>query len=215
MEGGCGSGNTLRVLDRACAKGRIIGADLYGEGFAVARTRSKSTLMRLDLMKLPFHPKFSIVAMFDVLEHLPDDRAILASLHDSLVDGGKLVLTVPRDPALWSDHDALWRHARRYSDMDLRERLQESGFDVEYLTPFMMAMRLLMPISRKFGMALHQIGNPHDRVVANFKNELRIFPVLNPILDAILAIDAQLVRKRKLLPTGTSLLAIARKKPVR
>lgn len=212
MEGGCGSGNTLKVLDQCCAKGRIIGADLYGEGFGVARQRSKSTLMRLDLMQLPFRPKFSIVAMFDVLEHLPDDRAILASLHDALVDDGRLVLTVPRDPALWSDTDALVCHFRRYSDTDLAEKLRETGFDIEYQTPFMMAMRLLVPLSRKTDAAQQQGERWRERALENFRNELRVRPIINPLLDAVLSLESHWVRNRRTLPTGTSLLAIARKR---
>ena len=93
LEGGCGTGNTLRMLDRACTNGRVIGADLYGEGFDKARMRSKSQLMRLDLTRLPFQRALSVVALFDVLEHLPDDCGVLASISDTLVDGGRLGLT--------------------------------------------------------------------------------------------------------------------------
>ncbi len=212
MEGGCGTGNTLRVLDRACTKGRVIGTDLYGEGFGVVRTRSASPLLRLDLSRLPLRRAFSIVALFDVLEHLPDDCGILASLRDTLVDGGWLVLTVPRDPKLWSDTDAFVCHVRRYADAELREKLNGAGFDIEYFTPFMTVMRLLVPLSRKTNAAPQREKFHREHACAHFQNELRIRPIINPILDAVLGLEAHWVRNRKILPTGTSLLAIARKR---
>ncbi|MCC6796539.1 MAG: methyltransferase domain-containing protein [Candidatus Hydrogenedentes bacterium] len=212
IEGGCGSGNTLRVLDHACAKGRIIGADLFGEGFAVARTRSASQLMRLDLSRLPFRRAFSVVALFDVLEHLPDDCGILCAIRDALVEGGWLMLTVPRDPDLWSDTDDFVCHARRYRDTELREKLINSGFDIEYFTPFMTIMRLLLPLSRKTHESPHRGELDRERAHTHFQEELRVRPIVNPIMEAILGLEAHWVRYRKTLPTGASLLVVARKK---
>lgn len=80
------------------------------------------------------------VAMFDVLEHVEDDVAQLRCLHDLLVPGGRLYLTAPKHPVLWSAHDDEAGHQRRYTTRSLLEVVGEAGFQVEYHTSFFSAL---------------------------------------------------------------------------
>jgi hypothetical protein len=52
--------------------------------------------------------------MTDVLEHVPDDRALLASIIQACPEHTQIVLTVPADMRLWSPHDVAFGHYRRY-----------------------------------------------------------------------------------------------------
>ena len=70
------------------------------------------------------------VAMVNVLEHLPDDRAALACLRDRLEPGGHVILFVPAFEALYSRFDHLVGHYRRYTRRHLSGLLRQSGFDV-------------------------------------------------------------------------------------
>ncbi len=63
--------------------------------------------------------------MLDVLEHIEDDREALTILYSLLERGGYAVLTVPALQVLWSIHDEVNRHYRRYSRRLLQQRLIE------------------------------------------------------------------------------------------
>ncbi len=81
------------------------------------------------------------VGLFDVLEHIEDEAAFLASIQKVLKPGGHLYLTVPAFGWLWSDSDDDAGHYRRYSPANLREALG-NRFDVLALTCFFRVLAL-------------------------------------------------------------------------
>lgn len=56
--------------------------------------------------------------MFDVLEHIADSGPPSDEIPRVLVPGGRLAVTVPAMPLLWSQTDALAGHYRRYRRMN-------------------------------------------------------------------------------------------------
>lgn len=66
----------------------------------------------------------------DMLEHV-DDQAAMGELFRILRPGGRLVLTVPALPWLWSYRDVAAGHKRRYMRETLRALLDDAGFTVE------------------------------------------------------------------------------------
>jgi SAM-dependent methyltransferase len=80
--------------------------------------------------------QYDLVLMLDVLEHIEDDTAALGSLHHLLKPGGRAILTVPALQLLWSVHDVVNRHYRRYHKMGLQLLLEASGFAVLNLQYF-------------------------------------------------------------------------------
>ncbi len=87
--------------------------------------------------------------LFDVLEHIEDDRAFMRQLRDIMRPGGLLYLTVPAFNWLWSVSDVDAMHYRRYTTRSLTDVLA-GGFDVLYstylfqrLVPLTMVMRAL------------------------------------------------------------------------
>lgn len=71
-----------------------------------------------------------VIFMLDVLEHIDDDSAALSKAFELLRPNGTLILTVPALPSLWSDHDDVNHHFRRYTRASLLTRFRESGFEV-------------------------------------------------------------------------------------
>ena len=57
---------------------------------------------------------YDLIALLDVLEHVPDDKGSLAAIFTRLKPGGALLLTVPANPWMWSAHDVAHHHHRRY-----------------------------------------------------------------------------------------------------
>lgn len=228
LELGCGNGGVLRTLRRACPGGLVVGMDLYAEGLRRARRRSDCPLVQGDVRQAPFGGTFALVGMFDVLEHLPDERSVLQAVRGLVSPGGALLVTVPAHMSLWSDVDVAADHRRRYSAPELRARLEENGFVVEYCSQFMAALYPIMWLSRRGTPVLRRLrrkggrgeggdggagggaGGGADAGAVN-THELKVVPGLNGALAALLGTDAALVRRGWRLPIGTSLCALARR----
>lgn len=217
LEVGCGTGQVLRVLEQTCTRGIVMGMDLFIEGLRFARRRVNVPLIQSDIHASPFTVGFEVIGLFDVLEHLPDDRAVLRDLHAMLSPGGVLILTVPAHQSLWSYFDEAAHHCRRYEPEDLMAKLGEAGFLVEYLSPFMSLLFPLIWAGRRLASSVPRRGM--TRATANgsdanrrAQEELRIIPVVNGVLAGLLMTESAWVKRRQRLPGGTSLVAVARKR---
>lgn len=80
--------------------------------------------------------QYDLVLMLDVLEHIEDEPGALGNLRRLLKPGGHAILTVPALQSLWSVHDEINQHYRRYDKMGLRRLIEESGFAVCQLRYF-------------------------------------------------------------------------------
>jgi len=209
LEVGCGTGNVLRVLQKACPYGVVVGLELWFDGLRHAQKRSAGLLVQGDIRDYPFRKPFSLVGMFDVLEHIPEEQETLAALWRCLAPGGWLLLTVPAHQSLWSYFDEAAHHCRRYSVQDIRNKLVESGFQVEFLSQFMACIFPMVWIYRKVR-GLRGSANP-DVARAQTSDEFRLVPVVNQVLKALLTLEAGWLARGHRLPIGTSLVVVARR----
>ena len=93
--------------------------------------------------------RFGLITMLDVVEHLEDDQAALRRAGELLVDGGKVVVTVPAFSLLWTTHDVINHHYRRYTRPQLVAVARAAGLEVRHsayffgwLTAIKLAQRL-------------------------------------------------------------------------
>jgi len=207
LEIGCGTGNVLRLLEKASAK-TVIGMDMFSGGLRYARQRTQCGLVQGDMHAPPFNTHFHVIGMFDVIEHLTDDGYALASARALLAPSGKLLLTVPADMSLWSYADEFAGHQRRYHAQQLREKLLAAGFTVDFLSYFMAATYPILWLKRRTTSWTHQSHSP-DQARDLFLAELRPVPIINGILRWLAEKEAGLIASGRTLPFGTSLLAIA------
>jgi SAM-dependent methyltransferase len=201
LEVGCGTGTTLAAIRRGCPTARVYGMDLYAEGLRIARTRTNAPLVRGSIQAIPFAAPFDIVCMFDVLEHLPDEAGALRHVRSLIRPGGRLVMTVPAHMWLWSDFDRASGHCRRYEAADLRARLAEQGFHVDFVSEFMSATTPLVWAARKLARRTRR-----DDPVAR---DLSVSPLINALLEWSLRPEARWLASGRRLPIGSSLLAVA------
>ena len=209
LEVGCGTGNVLRALRQACPDGKVVGLELWFDGLRFAQQRSAGPLVQGDVRHCPFGKPFDLIGMFDVLEHIPQELETLTALRQALAPEGRLILTVPAHQYLWSYFDEAAHHCRRYSSQDIRERLTEAGFEVEFLSQFMAFIFPLVWLVRKIRGRGKESGSEAARNLTS--REFRVVPVLNELLTGLLNLEASWLSRGHHLHIGTSLIAVARR----
>lgn len=212
LEVGCGTGNVLEVLEESAHDGMVIGMDIHQEGMQWAKRRvRRAFLVQGDAVHPPFSVRFEVVGLFDVLEHLDDDVGALRGLRQLLTERGSLLLTVPADPSLWSYFDVGSHHKRRYDEGDLRAKLVEAGYVVEYLTPYMSVLHPVIRLGRRF--TAWRAAPPRSATEAwsVAEADLRVRPLSGAVLDFLLGQEVRMLRRRRRLPIGASLLCVARR----
>lgn len=141
-----------------------------------------------------------LIALLDVLEHVPDDSASLCAIYNRLKPGGALLLTVPANPWMWSGHDVAHHHFRRYNKADVERLARDAGFHVQLLSYF---NTLHFPLIA----AVRILGKAFGKEAADDK--LPSAPV-NKVLNAIFASEAGLIGRLP-MPFGVSLVAVLRR----
>ena len=197
LEIGCGTGHNLDMLKQF---GEVEALELDEEARIVAEQRLGGPVMGAPLPELSGVPegKYDLVAALDVIEHIDDDEAALASVARKLKRGGKLLMTVPAHGWMWSNHDVISHHKRRYSKKSLRRlvdgsplRLQAMGYFNSLLFPLAVAQRLASKVTDSKGTGL---GIPPAPV--------------NSALERTFAAERHMIGRTP-LPPGLSLFAVA------
>jgi len=142
--------------------------------------------------------RYDLIVLLDVLEHIERDRASLQVLRRKLAPSGRLVLTVPAMPWLWSAHDVAHHHKRRYTKASLRDTLFDGGFHVRHMSHF---NSLLFPLIAAARIAARLTGREGGDDVMPAR------PV-NTVLQHVFSAERYWVT-RGALPVGVSLLAVA------
>ncbi len=198
VELGCGSGGMLEALGRF---GTAIGVET--DPVLRARARERGLDVRAGALPdaIPLeNGRWDAVCLFDVLEHVDEEANALAACRRLLAPGGRLFVTVPAYAWLWSRHDELLGHRRRYTAGRLRRAAEEAGFAVERLTYFNALLAPAIMAVRLARAALRRPGHDLDRPA----------PLVNRALAACFAAEARLLGWLS-PPFGISILLVARR----
>ena len=198
---GCGSGVTMEYLSDAGAAA-VRGIEIDPLALRPGSPINDRIVLG-GLLEVNIDETYDIVVMLDVLEHIEDDTSALAKVASCISRDGLLILTVPAYGWLWSSHDVTNAHFRRYSVVQLRARLESSGFRVEqigYMFAGLIPPKLVM---RWLEMAGVDLGN------ASVEAGRRLF--LSELAYRWFRMEAALaVRFARMLPFGSSVVAVAR-----
>jgi SAM-dependent methyltransferase len=199
LEVGCGTGFVLAGIATAFPELKLAASEAASDGLVHAAARVPgASLMQMDARRIPFRDEF------DVIEHIEDDRAVLAGLRAAAAPAGGLLLTVPQHPFLWSEFDARAGHVRRYRAAELRGKVLEAGFEIVRMTSF---VTLLLPLMLASRLAQRRPRRDYDPLA-----ELRIAPWLNWSLEKVLDAERLPIRAGISLPAGGSLLVVAKRR---
>jgi SAM-dependent methyltransferase len=204
LDVGCGTGYVLAALERSGMS--VCGLDMHLAGLRYARRRISGMLLCETATRVPFRSEFDAVMLCDVIEHVPNDAAVIQEASQALKPGGSLVITVPAAPSLWTELDDVSGHKRRYTRPLLQQAIHRAGLSLVTLRYFNILLFPLQVLQR-------QILN--RRVSTKASDRQQVFeqyfrvppPMLNSLFHVAMSLDIPLSRIP--VPFGASLIAIA------
>lgn len=202
LEVGCGNGIFMEQLYLSMNK-EIDGCDL-NEYALKSVSHNHGRLFVYNIYDL--HPemvgKYDALILFDVLEHIDDDKDFLLTATKHLKKGSLIFINVPALNQLYSRYDKLVGHVRRYNRTDMKELLD--GLDLEIVDIKYWGI-LLLPIAvlRK----IYMLFIPDEKVAEKgFKPPSKF---VNKIFITLMKLELKLFNSKHF---GTSVMAVARKK---
>lgn len=202
LEAGCGPGGNLKMLSHF---GDVRAFE--PDSFSVEHSKE---LSGLDIQTgtlpegMPFDEKFDLVCAFDVIEHIDDDKGSVKALCEHTKDDGYALFTVPAFQFLWSKHDVMNHHKRRYTKNEFKHVLVSAGYDVEFISyynfflfPLAAGIRLV-----KNALKIDDKGSDAQMPGTKFVNDALIF---------VFSSERHIIPKMA-LPFGLSIIAVCKKK---
>lgn len=187
---GAAAGGNTRVLEAAGWQSTALEYSPAGVELALARGL---TVVQGDARQIPFEDDhFGLVVAYDVLEHIQEDDQVVTEIARVVRPGGLVLIAVPADPRLWSEHDADVGHVRRYTRPELIALFDDDRFSIESVRSWNVLLRPVVALRRR----------------RSAGNDLTALPtVVNAALDVVIKAERHLPVGR--LP-GVSLLLNAR-----
>ena len=201
LDAGCGSGRNMIELAR---RGPVTGVELSQTSVDIARARNSGEVIAGSVLEMPFaDASFDLAVSLDVIEHLEDDLAAMRELRRTVAQGGALLVTVPAYQWLWSGHDEINHHHRRYTRSSLRAVAEQAGWTQARTTYF---NSLLLPVA-----ILLRVLERFNTKTTESSLDLWVPPEpVNWLLERPLALEAAMIGHGGRIPAGLSLLAVFR-----
>ncbi len=200
LEIGCGTGHNLPMLG---AFGDVDAIEIDPAAREIASARLGKPVGASPLPDLTgVEPgSYDLVAVLDVVEHIDDDVAALKAMARVLKPGGKILITVPAHQWMWSAHDVVNHHKRRYSKGTLLAALEKAGLKWRKLRWF---NSLLFPVAVAARFAGKLMGKDDS-------DDSPPPAVLNRAFEAIFGLERHLLGRLP-MPPGLSIIVLAEPK---
>jgi SAM-dependent methyltransferase len=202
LDAGCGSGRNMVELAHL---GEVTGVELSDTSVELARARGVGEVVAGSVLEMPFaDDSFDLAVSLDVIEHLDDDLAAMRELRRTVAPGGGLLVTVPAYQWLWSGHDEINHHHRRYTHRTLQHVAEQAGWKEARTTYF---NSLLLPAA----IALRVLDRVNRAKTTETSLDLWVPPEpVNWLLERPLTLESALIARGGRIPAGLSLLAVFR-----
>ncbi len=198
LEIGCGTGHNLPMLAQF---GAVEAIEIDPAARIIAAERLGRPIGAAPLPGLPGVERgaYDLVAVLDVVEHIEDDVAALAAMKTLLKPGGKILIAVPAHQWMWSAHDVVNHHHRRYSKKTLRNAIERAGLTPDRLGYF---NSLLFPLAATARLVGRMTGRDDS-------DDSPPPPAVNSLFETIFRLERHMVGRMPMAP-GVSIVTLAR-----
>lgn len=217
LDVGCGDGFISAHLATLYPKSQFYGVDLALTPELIETIKDKRGLpnmqlaVTLDDLAALKAPPADVIFLFDVIEHVEDETALLEELaHKHLAPGGVIFITVPAYNWLYTSHDAVLGHHRRYSLASLKQTCNNAGLKVEQ-DGCRFALPMLARICSALGERLKLTKPMQSTALSRWRHGALLTKLLHVVFLADFALARLLKRANFNLP-GLTCFAICRKR---
>lgn len=158
---------------------------------------------RGDITNLQYLPdSFDLVCAFDVLEHISNDKLAVQEILRVCKPGGQILITVPANMSLWSEHDEINHHFRRYTITEISNLFDIPNYQKVFISYFNSS---LSPIIRIYRVSKRFLKRKTKLLKSDF-NSFKT-PFLNKVLFKIMNREAQKISNQIPFKRGVSIIA--------
>lgn len=199
---GCGPGRSSQYLSKFS---KVTSIEYDKECCEFASEKTGLEIINGSITQLPFSDKsFDLVCAFDVIEHVEDDQLAVNEMKRVVKEDGVIFITVPAFMSLWSHHDVINHHFRRYKIKEI-ERLFEKQKEGNKIFVSYFNFILFLPIY-----LIRQLSNLFisDEKRPGSGSDFETFKpgIMNTLLYNVLAFESKLINLNFKLPFGVSIL---------
>jgi SAM-dependent methyltransferase len=218
-----GDRRDLRILNVGVATGHS--SELLGEFgevesveydvacFEFVRDVVKIPVVNASILELPYQAgTFDLVCAFDVIEHVKEDELAVSEMFRVCKTGGVMCVTVPSFMFLWSEHDVVNHHFRRYTGRVLTDTIQKNLDERKLIYQSYFNTWLFLPIAA-FRILANLLTRPKKIKDDETGSDFGVLKggLIGKILYYIFRSETWFIKRFISLPFGVSLISTWRK----
>lgn len=199
---GCGPGRSSEYLSKF---GQVTSIEYDKFCCEFASEKTGLEIINGSITALPFENNtFDLVCAFDVIEHVEDDQLAVNELKRVTKNNALVLITVPAFMSLWSHHDVINHHFKRYKIKEVNQLFDSTSdgkkvFDTYFNTLLFLPICFFRKVSNLLKLGEKRKGSGSD--FEAFKPG-----VLNTILYKIMCFESGIINKKIRFPFGVSIM---------
>lgn len=203
---GAATGASSQMLSKF---GQVTSIEYEAECIAFVKDKISLDIEEGTILDLNYtENSFDLVCAFDVVEHVAEDELALKEMQRVCKIAGHVMLTVPTFMSLWSKHDEVNHHVKRYRLNEIQQLVQPN-LEPVFLSYFNTWLFLPIYLVRQFSNALPSMIK---RSGSGSDFSLVKSALINRFFYFLFVSENWFLRKKISLPVGVSALAIWKKK---
>ncbi len=211
LNAGVATGATTTMLEKY---GTVTSLEYDKKCCTFLKQKLQIEVINASLTDLPFeNHSFDLVCAFDVIEHIENDALAVEEIYRVLKKQGIVYLTVPAFYFLWSHHDVVNHHFRRYTLKELSNLISLKNFEIVYKSYFNTFLFLPIFLARRIGKFL-KINTNKESSGSDFE-KFKANGLVNRFLFYFFKTEQFFLTKNIKFPFGVSALIIGVKRTIR
>jgi len=208
-----------RILNIGAATGRssewlgelgdVVSLEYDVDCCRLTRERTGLDIVEGTILDLPWESgSFDVVCAFDVIEHVENDAGGVAEMKRVCRKDGILFVTVPASPLLWSEHDEINHHFRRYRMRELKALF--TGLDILLSSGFNSVLFAPIAVHRVVRRLTHRLSQVRSRPLKSDFSRSQ-FSMVDGVLETLFRSESLWLSRGIGLPWGVSAMIIAKR----
>ena len=201
---GCSSGVFLKDLENlGFDSTNLFGIDISEKAILNSKKNGLINTFVMDAQNITLTEKFDIIVASDCLEHLENETKALKNWKNLLKKEGKMYVFVPAFMSLWSYHDDVNMHYRRYKKNELRLKIEHENLEIIKSSYWNFFLFVPVYVFRKISSLFNKNKSG--------ESDIRIGnSIINNLLLQLIVFENKLLKKIN-FPFGVSTFCIAKR----